>query len=216
LTIRFAPGTARRAPESDSIASAMDPLHTPDAFTHVRIIMGFIVSLSLARLLTGIARFVQHPSLKRDPLHLLWVAAILLLIAHFWWWEFWLSSVKTWTFPIYAFLLAFASQLYLLAALLFPDAIDEYESYGDYFMNRRKWFFGVFASVNVFDVVDTLIKGPEHVSQYEADYWIQPPVYIVLCIIAMFTTNRKFQYAFVVVNLIYQIFFIARSFAVLV
>ena len=163
----------------------------------MRLILGFVISLSLARLLSGLARFVQHPSLKRDPLHLLWAVSILLLLVHFWWWEFWLSSVKVWTFPVYAFLLVFAFQLYLLTTLLFPDSIAEYESYGEYFMSRRKWFFGVFASVNVFDVIDTLIKGPEHVSQYEADYWIQPPIYIVLSIVAIFTTNRTFHYAFV-------------------
>jgi len=187
----------------------------PDAFVHVRLILGFVISLSLARLLTGLARFVQHPGLKRDPLHLLWAASIVLLLVHFWWWEFWLGMVKVWTFEIYAFLVAFVFQLYLLTALLFPDDISEYGSYGEYFMHRRKWFFGLFASVNVFDVIDTLIKGPEHVSRYEADYWIQPPIYIVLSLIAIATTSRKYHYAFVAVNLVYQLFFVARSFSVL-
>jgi hypothetical protein len=189
----------------------MDQSHIPDAFVHIRLILGFVVSLSLARLLTGMARFVQHPALKRDPLHLLWAASILLLLVNFWWWEFWLSSVKVWTFPVYAFLLVFAFQLFLLTTLLFPDSIAEYEGYGDYFMQRRGWFFGVFATVNVFDVIDTIIKGPDHVSQYEADYWIQPPVYVALSIVAIFTANRKFHYTFVVLNLVYQIFFIGRS-----
>ena len=193
----------------------MDQAHVPDTFIHVRLILGFIISLSLARLLTGLARFVQHPALRRDPLHLLWAASVLLLIANFWWWEFWLSSIKTWVFPIYAFLLAFASQIFVLTTLLFPDDVDEYQSYGDHFMSRRRWFFGVFASVNLFDVVDTLIKGPEHVSQYEADYWIQPPLYIALSIVAMFTTNRRFHYAFVILNLVYQTYFIGKSLAVL-
>jgi len=193
----------------------MDQAHVPDTFIHVRLILGFIISLSLARLLTGAARFVQHPSLRRDPVHLLWAASILLLIANFWWCEFWLSSIRTWIFPVYAFLLAFAAQLFLLTTLLFPDDVDEYESYGDYFMSRRRWFFGVFASVNLFDVVDTLIKGPEHFSQYEADYWIQPPLYIALSIVAMFTTSRTFHYAFVILNLVYQTYFIAKSLAVL-
>jgi hypothetical protein len=193
----------------------MDGSNIPDAFTHVRLILGFVVSLSLARLLTGIARFVQHPGLKRDPLHLLWAVAILLLIVHFWWWEFWLASIKLWTFPIYAFLLGFASLLFLLTSLLFPDNIAEYASYGDYFMSRRKWFFGVFAAVNVFDIGDTLIKGPEHARQYALDYWIQPPLYVALGIVAVWTTNRKFHYGFVALNLAYQVYFIARSFNVL-
>ncbi|HVV64841.1 MAG TPA: hypothetical protein VHC42_05195 [Rhizomicrobium sp.] len=186
---------------------------SPDAFVHVRMILGFVVSLGLARLLAGLARFVQHPALKRDPLHLTWALATLLLLVNFWWWEFWLFSLKSWTFSIYAFLLFFAFQLYLLTALLFPENIAEYENYGDYFMRRRQWFFGVFAAVNVFDVIDTLIKGPAHVSQYEADYWIQPPAYLALCLAAIVTTNRKFHYAFAAGNIAYQLYFIGRSLA---
>ena len=70
------------------------------------------------------------------------------------------------TFALYAFLLAFAMQLYLLTALLYPDNIAEYDGYGDYFLKRRVWFFGLIASVQVFDVIDTLIKGANHASQY--------------------------------------------------
>lgn len=191
------------------------PPPAADAFTHVRIILGFVISLSLARLLSGFAQFVQHPGLKRDPLHLLWAASILLLLVHFWWWEFGLAAIRIWTFDKYVFLIAFAFQLYLLTTLLFPDSIAEYENYCDYFMRRRKWFFGLFASVNVFDVIDTLIKGPEHVSKYEADYWVQPPLYVALSLIAIATPNRKFHYAFVTLNLAYQLYFIGHAFSTL-
>jgi hypothetical protein len=186
-----------------------------DAFVHVRIILGFVVSLGLARLLAGLARFIQHPGLKRDPLHLLWAGGILLLLVHFWWWEFWLGGVKVWTFSIYMFLIAFVFQLYLLTTLLFPDNIAEYENYAEYFMSRRKWFYGLLAGVNVFDAIDTIIKGPEHASQYELDYWLQAPVYCVLCGIAMFTTNRKFHYGFAALNLAYQIYYAVHAFTVL-
>lgn len=187
----------------------------PDAFTHVRIILGFVVSLGLARLLTGLARFVQHPGIKRDPLHLMWAAGMLMLLVHFWWWEFWLGAVKVWSFPIYAFLIAFVFQLYLLTTLLFPDNIAEYADYAAYFMSRRKWFYGLLASVNVFDALDTLIKGREHASQYELDYWLQAPVYCVLCAIAIATPNRKFHYGFAALNLAYQVFYAVRAFTVL-
>ncbi|MBV8800115.1 MAG: hypothetical protein JOY77_00795 [Alphaproteobacteria bacterium] len=187
----------------------------PDAFSHVRLILGFVISLSLARLLTGLARFVQHPDVRRDPIHLVWAVSILLLLVLFWWWEFWLGTLTVWSFPVYVFLIAFVFQLYLLTTLLFPDNIAEYESYGDYFMSRRKWFFGLFACVNAFDAVDTLIKGPAHASQYELDYWLQAPVYCLLCAIAMFTAKRKFHYGFAVLNLVYQSFYAVRAFTVL-
>lgn len=189
------------------------PGPTPDAFTHVRAILGFVVSLGLARLLVGLSRFVQHPALRRDPLHLLWTASTLLFMVDFWWSEFWLYSLRAWTFPIYLFLVAFVMQLFLLTTLLFPDEISEYASYGDYFMDRRKWFFGLFACVIVSDVIDTLIKGPTHANRYELHYWIQAPVYVALCAIAIATRNRKFHYAFVCVSLFYQLLNVTRALA---
>jgi hypothetical protein len=175
-----------------------------------------VISLSLARLLSGLARFVQHPEkLKPDAIHLMWSFSVLILLVHFWWWEFWLGTITTWTFALYAFLLAFALLLFLLTALLYPDNISEYAGYGDYFMRRRAWFFGVFASVNLFDVIDTLIKGAHHAAQYSWDYWIQAPVYVLLSLIAIFSANRKFHITFVAASLIWQIFFIAEAFSVL-
>jgi len=39
----------------------MDPQLAHDQFIHVRIIIGIVTGLSVTRLLTGLARFVQHP-----------------------------------------------------------------------------------------------------------------------------------------------------------
>jgi hypothetical protein len=33
----------------------------PQIFSHIRVVMGMVISLSMARLLTGLALFVQHP-----------------------------------------------------------------------------------------------------------------------------------------------------------
>ncbi|HWA30576.1 MAG TPA: hypothetical protein VG867_05745 [Rhizomicrobium sp.] len=190
--------------------------HMPDAFSHIRLILGFVVSLSLARLLTGLARFVQHPGkLHPDVLHLLWTAAIMILLVHFWWWEFWLGVIPQWNFGLYAFLLLFVLQFFLLTTLLYPDNIAEYKGYGEYFMDRRAWFFGLFASVQVFDMIDTLIKGENHASQYDWTYWAQDGGTFLLAIAAIFVANRIYQIGFAVFFLVLQIWFIASSFATL-
>jgi len=36
-----------------------------DQFVHIRIIIGIVTGLTVTRLLTGLARFVQHPSRDR-------------------------------------------------------------------------------------------------------------------------------------------------------
>jgi hypothetical protein len=56
---------------------------------------------------------------------------MLLTITHFWWFEFRLSSLR-WTFEIYLFLVLYAAIFAVLAALLFPDRIDDYKGFEDY------------------------------------------------------------------------------------
>lgn len=187
-----------------------------DVFFHVRFVLSMVVSLSIARLLAGTARFVQHPSHGRpDFVHFGWVLSMLVLVIQFWWWEFGLNKIPHWTFDLYIFVVLYATLLYFLCALLYPDNIDEYSGYGDYFISRRKWFFALFALVQVFDFADTLIKGRSHFAMLGLEYMLQAPIYIALAITAMFASDRRFQIAFVVANLLYQSSYIARQFQTL-
>lgn len=66
-----------------------------DIFPHIRIVMGMVIGLGVTRLLSGLARIVQHPGQYRlYPVHLAWVASMLLLLVHFWWWEFGLYTIE--------------------------------------------------------------------------------------------------------------------------
>jgi hypothetical protein len=79
----------------------------------------------------GLTRFVQHPGRDRiDPVHFGWTLFVLSAIVHFWWYEFGLFNITTWTFELYFFV--------LLASSLFPDKMGEYASFGDYFQSRRR------------------------------------------------------------------------------
>jgi hypothetical protein len=189
---------------------------TVEIFPHIRIIMGMVVSLGIARLLTGLARFVQHPGrVGLYPVHLGWVASTLLLLVHFWWWEYRLYLIPQWTVVTYLFIISYAILLFALCALLFPDDIADYTGYEDYFISRRRWFFGILALAFLFDYLDTLIKGREHAELFGIEYEIRLPAYIVLCAIAMATSNRRFHAAFIVGSLIYQVSWILRLFGTL-
>lgn len=192
----------------------MQPHDVPaDIFLHIRVVVGIILGLGITRLLTGVAAFVQHPGRQKLYwVHLAWVFSLLLTLVHFWWWEFRLVGLDHWNFGIYIFVIAYAILLFLLCALLFPTDITEYAGYEDYFISRRRWFFGVFALTMIFDYVDTLLKGAAHYATYGVEYDIRVPAYLLLAIIAMITPNRWFHGAFVIASLIYQVSWILRLF----
>ncbi|MGX5733618.1 hypothetical protein [Bosea thiooxidans] len=189
----------------------MENLPAHELFTHVRIVMGMVIGLGITRTLAGVAGFIQHPGRQRvSLLHMLWVGSVLLELVLFWWWEFGLSHLAAWSFGTFLFVIGYAVVLYLLAALLFPDSISEYAGYEDFFIKRRRWFFGLLATTFLLDVVDTLMKGREHWSQLSGDYLIQVPIGLVLCLVGSLSAQRSVQLALVGLHIAYQIYWTGR------
>ena len=172
-----------------------------------------VVGLGVARLLSGFASVVQHPKHHGlYPIHLAWGAAVLLMLVHFWWWQFGLFKVEFWTFGKYLFTFAYAVTIFLLAALLFPDTLHAHRSYEEFFFERRGWFFGVLAMTYVLDFGDTAMKGVDYLISLGPEYLIRAPVVILLCIIASLTRNRLFHASFVTLKLGYHVSWIVRHF----
>jgi hypothetical protein len=187
------------------------PQSNPDLYQHVRVVISIIVGLCITTLLSGFARFVQHPKREKvSILHLGWAAALLLSIIHFWWWEFRLALVQQWTFAIYFFVILYAILFYSLCTLLFPSDLKDYAGYEDYFLSRRRWFFGILATTYVADIIDTTLKGPAYLNSFGVEYPIRIVAGLAVCLIAMLTQNRRIQLTLLTVSLLYQISFIVR------
>lgn len=191
----------------------MDVADIHDLFPHVRILMGVIVGLGITRLLMTVAGLIQHPGRSRlSAVHLLWIASILLELVLFWWWQFALFHLEYWTIAVTLFLILYAVALFLLAALLSPDNIAEYDGYEDFFLKRRHWFFGLFAATFVLDTVDTLIKGEAYWNRFGAEYFIQVPLGLALCAIAIRSADRRVHLVAVLLHLAYQVYWIGQFF----
>jgi hypothetical protein len=196
--------------------TAASAVPDPAVFLHVRIVLSMVVSLSIARLLSGLAVFVQHPGRQKAYwVHLLWVASTLLLLVHFWWWEFRLAQLPVWRFELYAYVLFYAALNYLLCAVLFPNDLDEYDGWRDYFLSRRRWFFGLLALSFVVDLGDTWIKGSALLPKLGLEYPLRAGAYVLLCVAAAIIRSPLFHGVFAVGNLLYQASFIVRLYDVI-
>ncbi len=194
----------------------MDAATTAETFTHIRVVMGMVVSLSLARLLNGLAGIVQHPGATRIyPVHLGWVAFMFLFLVHFWWWEYRLHALPAIGFAAYLFLIAFCALFFFLCALLFPTSMQDYDGYEHYFVSRRTWFFGFLAGLLVTDIADTALKGHAYFLSLGWEYPARTAIYVVLSIIAATTANRRFHAGFVIFALAYQLYWIFRVYDIL-
>jgi hypothetical protein len=190
--------------------------NVPDIFVHVRVLVGIVIGLGLTRVLTGIARFMQHP--KQKPLyvtHLLWLGVVLLSAIHFWWFELGLARIQPWPFELFIFVVIYAFLFYLMATLLIPDDIDEYANWEDYFLSRRGWFFALLAATVPVDLVDTLVKGPAYFHSLGIEYPLRLGTVLVLCAVGTWTRNRVFHLAFAALYFLYLMAWILRLYRVL-
>lgn len=138
----------------------MEAARTPEVYVYIRTVMSMVIGLSLAQLLTRLAGFVQAPGKHRVYfVHLGWVLSMFLFIIHFWWWEYRLQSVAEISFGVYLFLICFCCLFYFLCVLLNPPSIEDYGGFEEYFISRRRWFFGLLAVTYAVDLIDTLLKG---------------------------------------------------------
>jgi len=187
-----------------------------DIFIHVRVLMGVVLGLGLTRMLAGVARFAQHPHQK--PLyvgHLLWISVVIVMSVHYWWFEFGLIRINPWTFELFVFVLSYAFLLYLMASLLIPESLEDFGSYGDYFISRRKWFFALLALSVPVDLIDTAAKGPAYLHSLGPEYSIRLIATLVLCGIGAWTKNRQVQVALAALYLAYLVSWILRVYRVL-
>lgn len=189
------------------------PVGDVQGFVHVRVVIGLVTGLAITRLLTGLARFVQHPGLT--PIyapHFLWVIYLLLFVTHFWWFQFSLSTITQWQYAEYAFVIFYAAIIFFIATLLFPDQMQDYSGYEQYFTSRARWFYGFLAAMFLIDIADSAIKGADH---FRSMGWIYPWRQVGLAglaIVGMFTTDRRFHIAFGLIAIIAEVWWISVRF----
>jgi hypothetical protein len=184
-----------------------------DLYSHIRVLFSMVIGLAVAHLLGGVSRIVQHPKKYRVYwVHLVWFVFFFLYLVHFWWWEFRLSRVTLWTFPLYFFIAIYATLLYLECTLLFPQELSDYAGFEDYFYARKNWIFGLMALLMVVDLADTLIKGLPYLKGLGFVYYFRTASLLVLSIVAIPTNKRWFQSAFAIFAVICEITLILAAY----
>jgi len=135
---------------------------------YVRLISGMVLGLSVSRLLTGIAKMAQKPTLNLSSLvQLLWAFTAFVGIAGFWWEEARTFGQVEWTYGLYIFQIVYCGTYLIICAMIFPDDTDEFPRHLDFLLARRFWFYGAFLVSFVLGIVDVYHKiAPERFWAY--------------------------------------------------
>jgi hypothetical protein len=188
-----------------------------EIFVHIRIIIGMILGLSVARLVSGVTRFIQHPEKERiNFLHLGWAIFVFLSIIYFWWFEFALSKIEQWTFAEYLLLICYSVVFVMLSAMIFPDNVGDHTGLKEYFWNRRNVFYVLVLILFLIDVLDTVMKGSAYYYHFYGWYYpVRQALLISGTIGALLSTSKRYHLLFVAFALIFQVAWIGSFFSVM-
>ena len=112
-------------------------------FEYVIVLISIILGLGIALVLTGIAELLKRwKAITHFWPYLIWIILVFVLHIQEWWATYDLRSVKSWSLPMFLFVILYPILLFILANLLFPTrwpkkGIDLKEFYFD---NCRKFF----------------------------------------------------------------------------
>jgi hypothetical protein len=187
-----------------------------DTFNHLKTIISIILGLSIGTLLNGSVRFIQHPGrYKPFWVHLLFVLYIFILMIHFWWWEYRLRGISSWTFTQYVFIISYIIMFFVLCTLLYPTDLKDYNNdYKNYFFSRKKWLFGFLGALYCLDLVDTIYKGKDYLEALMPLYGIRIMTHIPICLLVIFIKPKKNTYyaLALIYFIIFEVLFIYKRY----
>lgn len=139
-----------------------DPATIMDPFSYLAVLISIILGLGITHLLGGLGHLLhvrRHARIYWPTLA--WVGLLLLLHVQTWWAMFGLRALRSWSFLAFLLVLLQPVILYLLAALVLPDATSDSPSdlQANYFAQSR-WFFGLAILLLVVSLVrDRVLAG---------------------------------------------------------
>ena len=184
-------------------------------FEYVVVLTGVVIGLALTHLMQGIARIIEHPTRVRIWwVHLGWVLYMIVFAMFWWWFEFRLRLVSSWSLELYSFVLAYAFFIYLICAVLLPSDVAPHAGFKEYFIARRRWFFGMMIGSRAIDFIDTWTKGPAYFKSLGIEYPLAVTYVMSLCAVGMISPRPRVQATVLILIFGYDLTRLARFYDV--
>jgi hypothetical protein len=161
-------------------------------FEYLGVLISVILGLALTHLLRGLAKLIHMRRTVRPYwVHIVWTINILIYVLAIWWGMFWWNRLEVWTIERFFFIAAYSSVLFMLASMLYPPEFSADLNCEAHFFANKNWFFGIQLVAFLIDIPETLAKGVSHLRDVPRQYMAYIPVILIICVIGLWTTNRR-------------------------
>jgi len=133
-----------------------------DAFSYLSVLLSIIIGLAITQVLQGYrAMLLARRRVKLFAPTMLWSVLILVLATQSWWSSFGLTDVRVWTFGVFGLILLQTVLLYMLAAIVLPDAGADTIDLAAHYREHITAFFAIMLAMLAVSVAKDL-SLPHH------------------------------------------------------
>jgi len=163
-------------------------------FEYLGILIAVILGLALTHLVRGLAKLIyMRRTAKIWWPHVLWTVNIMIFVLVLWWGMFWWNNLHEWTILEFFFIATYCTTLFLLASMLYPPEFPQRMDCERYFLDNKKWFFGIQIVAWLLDVPETLAKSFTHLRDVPPQYIVYIPAMLAICAIGIASNSRRVQ-----------------------
>lgn len=132
-----------------------------DAFSYLSVLLSIIIGLAITQVLQGYrAMLLARRRVKPFVPTLVWSVLIPVLATQSWWSSFGLAGIRVWTFGVFGLILLQTVLLYMLAALVLPDASEGTIDLATHYREHITAFFSIMlAMLAVSAAKDLTLQG---------------------------------------------------------
>lgn len=183
-----------------------------DAFGYLSVLLSIILGLGITQVLTAAGRLIRgRAAVVPYWPPLLWAAGLLVIHVQVWWSMFGLRRREEWSFLAFFVVLLQTVTLYMAAALVLPENVDEPEvDLRAHYERHAPWFFGFIVATLVVSLGKELVlEGglPEPVNLAFHLFLL------VTCGAAIVVRRVRYHQALAVVGAVSMVAYIAVLFA---
>ena len=129
------------------------------SFNYLSVLISIILGLAIAQVLQGVRGLVLTRSkVKRYTPTIIWTGMALLIAIQVWWASFSMHQQANWNFLALLIIVLQATCVYMVAALVLPDAkSDNAVDLREHYFAHRHWFFGAVLADIIFSLLKELV-----------------------------------------------------------
>lgn len=161
------------------------------SFEYLGILVSVMLGLAITRLIAGLSvSMIRSREVKPYWVQRAWTAGIWLYVLGIWWGMVSWDDLRQWTFPLFLFIMLYATILYLLADSLYPHRMPPGTDLEEHFYAQRRWFFGLLALGAIVDVPETVLKQTMELRLVPGGYPLFVGLWFAAAVVGFSTDNR--------------------------